>query len=90
MPSIKVEIDRCKGCEMCTHYCPTQILGMSKDINVKGYFYAEVKDPGRCLGCMLCAITCPDVAIEVHGTAVQYRMFDYFPAGGKQPAGDKV
>jgi hypothetical protein len=28
---------------------------------------------------MLCAVTCPDLAITVHGNAVQYRCFDYFP-----------
>jgi Fe-S-cluster-containing hydrogenase component 2 len=62
------------------------IIGMSKEINVKGYFYAQVNDPGRCIGCMLCAVTCPDLAIEVHGTAVQYRLFSYFPQGGQSAA----
>lgn len=80
MPSIKVDRDRCKGCELCNEACPQGIIGMSKQINVKGYFYAEVKDPGRCIGCMLCAVMCPDVAIAVHGTAVQYRLYDYFNA----------
>lgn len=80
MPGITVDRDRCKGCELCNHYCPQGILGMSKQINVKGYFYAVVEDPGRCIGCMICAITCPDVAIEVHGNAVQYRTFSYAPA----------
>jgi Fe-S-cluster-containing hydrogenase component 2 len=65
-----------------------KILGMSREINVKGYFFAEVRDPGRCIGCMLCAITCPDLAIAVHGNSVQYRTFDYFsaPAAGGKPA----
>jgi len=55
---------------------------MSRDINVKGYFYARVTDPARCIGCMICAVTCPDLAITVHGTAVQYRLFSYFPESG--------
>jgi len=79
MPSIKVERDRCKGCELCVHYCPMGILAMSTEINVKGYFFARVADPGRCIGCMVCAVTCPDVAITVEGTAVQYRLFEYVP-----------
>ncbi len=58
---------------------------MSKEINLKGYFFAQVVDPGRCIGCMLCAITCPDVAITVQGNAVQYKMFDYAPTPDKLP-----
>jgi len=89
MPSVTVNHDRCKGCELCTHFCPMTILGMSTEINLKGYFFAEVKDPGRCIGCMLCAIVCPDLAISVHGNGVQYRCFEYFPpgagAGGTAP-----
>ena len=86
MPSIKVERERCKGCELCTIYCPQKIIGMSKEINTKGYFFAQVSDPGRCIGCLVCAVTCPDVAITVHGNAVQYRLYEYFPAAG----GDKA
>ena len=86
MPSIKVNRDLCKGCELCNLHCPMGIIGMSKVINTKGYFFAQVKDPGRCIGCMLCAVTCPDQAILFHGTAVQYRLYDYFPA---PPPGNK-
>ena len=78
MPSIQVDKDRCKGCELCNDSCPQGILGMSKQINVKGYFYAEVRDKHRCIGCMLCAVMCPDLAINVSGTGVQYRLYDYF------------
>jgi 2-oxoglutarate ferredoxin oxidoreductase subunit delta len=79
MPAIHIDRERCKGCELCNHHCPMKILGMSREINVKGYFFAEVHDAGRCIGCMLCAITCPDLAITVRGNAVQYRCFDYAP-----------
>lgn len=80
MPSIQVDRDRCKGCELCNYHCPQGILGMSKEINIKGYFFAEMRDRGRCLGCMICAVTCPDLAITVHGNATQYRLYDYVPA----------
>jgi len=85
MPSVEVERDRCKGCELCTVQCPQQILGMSKEINAKGYFFAQVVDPGRCIGCFICALTCPDIAITVHGNAVQYRLYDYFPSAAARP-----
>jgi len=50
---------------------------MSKDINVKGYFYAYCFDPSRCLGCRVCAVVCPDVAIQVEVEGAVYRYFDY-------------
>jgi 2-oxoglutarate ferredoxin oxidoreductase subunit delta len=77
MPKVFIDKDRCKGCELCNKACPQEILKMSKHINVKGYFYAEVVDPSRCIGCRLCAVSCPDVAIEVHVNGVQYVHFDY-------------
>ncbi len=85
MPRVDINQDRCKGCELCNRTCPQQILAMSKEINIKGYFFAQVADPARCIGCMLCAVSCPDLAITVFGTPVQYRLFDYFPQAG--PAG---
>ena len=74
MPRIEITRDQCKGCELCVHACPQGILGMSKEINKKGYFFAQVQDPPRCVGCRMCAITCPDVAIAIgmHGTMYHY------------------
>lgn len=77
MPSIVVDKDRCKGCELCVHACPQQIISMSSELNAKGYFYAVLADPPRCLGCRICAITCPDVAIEVNVHGTQYCFFTY-------------
>ncbi|MCD4747848.1 MAG: 4Fe-4S dicluster domain-containing protein [Thermoanaerobaculales bacterium] len=74
MSQIVVEPDSCKGCELCVNACPQQILGMTKKLNSKGYFYVEVAEPMRCIGCRLCCITCPDMAItmNVHGTMYHY------------------
>ena len=77
MPMIKVYKDLCKGCELCVHACPQGILGMSEELNEKGYFYAVMKDPGRCIGCAMCALTCPDVVIEVAVQGTRYVLFDY-------------
>lgn len=77
MPGVKINKEYCKGCELCTKACPMQILDMSKEINLKGYFFAQLKEPTRCIGCRICAIVCPDVAIDIvtHGT--QFQLFDY-------------
>jgi len=63
----KVTIDRnrCKGCELCVHVCPKQVLAMSKEINDKGYFFSHVVNQPACIGCRFCGFICPDVAIEI-------------------------
>jgi len=77
VPGIRIDRNHCKGCELCVKACPQQIITMSKDITVRGYFYAQVHDPSRCIGCRICAITCPDVAIEVHTNGLVYNLIDY-------------
>ena len=66
VPEVIIDIDRCKGCELCVAACPKKVLAMSKKINKKGYFYAEVVRPEDCIACALCAKCCPDLAIEVY------------------------
>ena len=77
MPGIRIDKNHCKGCALCTHACPQQIISMSTDITVRGYFYARLHDPSRCIGCRLCAITCPDAAIEVHAHGTTFALIDY-------------
>lgn len=77
MPLVKIDTERCKGCELCVQACPQEIIHMAKEINTKGYFYAEVFDQPRCIGCKLCGIVCPDLAIQVRVHAVQYQYYAY-------------
>jgi 2-oxoglutarate ferredoxin oxidoreductase subunit delta len=64
---IQIYIDSkvCKGCALCVHYCPRDVLNMSDRRNQKGYAIAEVHDADDCTGCRLCEISCPDLAIYV-------------------------
>lgn len=64
--AIVVDIERCKGCEVCTVNCPTDVFGMSKEVNGKGYHYAYMEKPENCTGCSNCAIVCPDGVITVY------------------------
>lgn len=77
MSQILIEPDLCKGCELCVHACPQQILRMTTNINAKGYFFAAVAEPQRCIGCRLCCITCPDVAISMRAHGTMYHYFAY-------------
>lgn len=63
----KVTIDRnrCKGCELCVRFCPKQVLVMSREINDKGYFFAQVANQEACIACRFCGFICPDTAIEI-------------------------
>lgn len=57
--------DRCKGCELCIHFCPQQVLQKSKVANGKGYHCPEVasgKDES-CVHCEFCMMVCPEFAI---------------------------
>ena len=77
MPRVTIDKERCKGCELCTIACPQRVLGMSREINKKGYFPARVERGPRCIGCRMCAIMCPDVAIEIAIHGVQYNLYNY-------------
>jgi len=77
MPRIRIDRDRCKGCGMCVQNCPQMVLELSREINLKGYFFAQPVRRSQCLGCRICAIVCPDVAIEVAVNGVQYHYFSY-------------
>ncbi|MDR0335160.1 MAG: 4Fe-4S binding protein [Methanomassiliicoccaceae archaeon] len=68
MPTVTINENNCKGCEMCVIACPKKIveLDMAK-INGKGYHPARITDREKCTGCASCAIMCPDVVITLEG-----------------------
>ena len=65
MATVKVDIDRCKGCGLCILACPRKIMELSSELNAKGYHPARVSDPEKCVGCAACAIMCPDCVLTV-------------------------
>ena len=64
--AIVVDIERCKGCGVCTVNCAQKVVELSKQFNSKGYYYACMTQPDNCTGCANCAIICPDGAITVY------------------------
>jgi 2-oxoglutarate ferredoxin oxidoreductase subunit delta len=62
---VQINIENCKGCELCVNECPQGSLQMSKNINKKGYHYA-VLVADNCTGCTNCALVCPEAIITVY------------------------
>ncbi len=53
----------CKGCGICIHICPRNVLKLSKKLTQKGIHIAEASNPEECIKCHLCEYLCPDFAI---------------------------
>ena len=61
--TLVIDIERCKGCELCIPACPPNVLVMSKTFNAKGYHTPYMVHPEKCSDCDLCGMYCPDFAI---------------------------
>lgn len=62
---IVIDIEKCKGCEICIPACPQDSLEQAREVNNKGYQYI-VKIEDNCTGCQSCALVCPEGAITVY------------------------
>lgn len=62
---VHVISERCKECNFCINYCPTEVLEYSKDINAKGYHFPIVANgkESSCVHCKFCDLICPELAI---------------------------
>jgi len=66
MPTIVVDPEKCKGCELCVHFCPKGLMRLAKRMNSRGFHPAVLQYKRKCSGCAQCATMCPDVAITVY------------------------
>lgn len=67
---IVIDIEKCKGCELCVDVCSPESLEASRKINSKGYHYI-VKVQDNCTGCINCALVCPEGVIKVYRKVVK-------------------
>ncbi len=64
---VVIDIQKCKGCELCTVACKENALILSDVLNSKGYRYI-IANNDLCTGCVNCALVCPDAVITVYRT----------------------
>jgi 2-oxoglutarate ferredoxin oxidoreductase subunit delta len=67
---VEINIERCKGCELCTAECKEHALTLGDAINIKGHRYV-IANNDLCTGCINCALVCPDAVITVYRTNVK-------------------
>jgi 2-oxoglutarate ferredoxin oxidoreductase subunit delta len=62
--TVVIDVDACKGCDLCIDACPPKVLVYTQETNARGYRY-PVLLPG-CTGCKICAQVCPDFCFQVY------------------------
>ena len=62
---ITVNEKLCKGCNLCTEFCPKKVYEQSDKLDKKGVRVPVPKNREKCSKCGLCALMCPDQAIKV-------------------------
>lgn len=80
---VEIDIQKCKGCELCTMACKEHALTLSDTINIKGYRYI-IANNNLCTGCVNCALVCPDAVITVYRTHPHKKPVDITPQDVKE------
>lgn len=62
--TVVIEVERCKGCELCIPACRPGVLSMSADVNAHGFRYPVLE--AGCTACRACREVCPDFVFEVY------------------------
>jgi 2-oxoglutarate ferredoxin oxidoreductase subunit delta len=61
--TVVIDVEACKGCDLCIDACKPGVLVMTGATNRRGYRYPELR--AGCTGCRACAQICPDFVFQV-------------------------
>ena len=62
--TVVIDVEACKGCELCIDACRPGVLAMtSETYNGNGFRYPILHD--GCTACRACAQVCPDFVFQV-------------------------
>jgi 2-oxoglutarate ferredoxin oxidoreductase subunit delta len=61
--TVTIDVNTCKGCELCIPACPPRVLTMTTEVNGLGYHFPQLH--AGCTGCAACLFVCPDFCFEV-------------------------
>lgn len=62
--TVVIDVEACKGCELCIDACKPGVLVMSEhERNAKGYLFPHLLS--GCTACQACAQVCPDFVFQV-------------------------
>jgi 2-oxoglutarate ferredoxin oxidoreductase subunit delta len=74
--TVVIDVDACKGCDLCIGACPPGVLVMtSHEVNARGYRFPLLL--AGCTGCRACSQICPDFVFQVY----KYETPIHLPAG---------
>ncbi len=62
--TVVVDVERCKGCELCIPACRPGVLAMSEELNSQGVRFPVLF--AGCTACRACREVCPDFVFEVY------------------------
>lgn len=62
---ITIDKKLCKGCDICTEFCPRNVYEHSKALDKKGVHIPVPAHEEKCNKCNICTLMCPDQAIKV-------------------------
>ena len=85
---VVIDIQKCKGCELCATACKENALILSEKLNNKGYRFI-IANNDLCTGCVNCALVCPDAVITVYRTDGKKKKISLAP-GEIKPGEKKI